>query len=110
MTERSPYEALMHDVCVGLGYCGCIKHDRPMHVDFLIPPYGPVTADQFAEWVILADNMNPNTDGHKTEIREAFLKHMGGEIADAALLRWETSQSIETGPDEKYRGNLPNLD
>ncbi len=110
MKPQNAYEALMEDVYVGLGYCGCIKRDRPMHDDFLIPPYGPVTADQFAEWVILADNMNPNTDGHKTEIRQAFVKHMGGEVVDAALLRWEISPSTQAGPDAKLRGSLPDLD
>jgi len=53
-----------------------------------------VTADQFVEWVFLADNMNPN-DGpdwyptHKSNIRAAFVEHMGGDVVDAKLLRWE---------------------
>lgn len=90
---RSGFDALMHFVCVGWGYCGCVKDGRPLHVDMLIPPDGPVTADQFVEWVFLADNMNPNSEPerwqpHKDAIRAAFVEHMGGEIVDATRLRW----------------------
>jgi hypothetical protein len=53
----------------------------------------PVTADQFVEWVFLADGMNPNVRPEKWQrikdaIRAAFIEHMGGEIADAKALRW----------------------
>ena len=87
------YDALMHEVCVGWGFCGCIKDDQPLHVDLIIPTYGPVTADQFVEWVFLADGMNPNAEPekwqrHKAAIRAAFIKYMGSEIVDAAQLQW----------------------
>ena len=88
----SGYGALMHSVCAEWGYCGSFKDGRPLHVDFLIPPEGPVTADQFVEWVFLAENMNPNVGGsseqYKAAIRAAFVKHMGGEVVDARQLRW----------------------
>ncbi len=51
----------MHFVCVDWGYCGSVKaNGTPLHVTMFIPDEGPVTADQFVEWVFLADNMNPN--------------------------------------------------
>jgi len=96
MTEKTGYDALMDRVCVGLGFCGCIKNGKPLHVDDLIPGDGPVTADQFVEWVFLADNMNPNADPKrwtpiKQQIKAAFVEHMGSEVVDAAALRWTKS-------------------
>lgn len=86
----------MEVVCVQWGFCGCMQDDVPLHVDVFIPPNGPVTADQFVEWVFLADNMNPNSDlakwqRHKDALRAAFVEHMGGEIVDAVRLRWSNN-------------------
>jgi hypothetical protein len=77
----------------GPGFCGTVKEGQPLHVDSIIPPSGPVTADQFVEWVFLADNMNPNSEPEKwqklkDQIRAAFIEHMGREVVDAAELRW----------------------
>jgi hypothetical protein len=87
--DRKGYDALMHEVCVGLGFCGTVKRGKPLHVDLFIPPRGMVTADQFAEWLVLADNMNPSecTDLMPL-IRAAFVRHMGGEVVDAKKLNW----------------------
>ena len=90
---KTGYDALMDEVCVGLGFCGCIKRGRPLHVDRFIPTSGPVRADQFAEWVFLADDMNPNSKPERWEkirakIEAAFFRHMGGDVVDASLLRW----------------------
>src|SRR5262249_9758037 len=114
MSHRSPmtrvgYRALMYEVCVNWGFCGCIKEGRPLHVDLLIPRDGPVSADQFVEWVFLADNLNPNSDPlrwqrHNQAIRDAFVKHMGAETVDARLLRSPDASDDE--PDHKYRGDF----
>jgi hypothetical protein len=87
---KAGYDALLHEVCVGYGYCGCMKGGRDLHVSDFIPSEGPVTADQFVEWVFLADNRNPNLgpDTHKRAIRAAFVKHMGNDVVDATRLRW----------------------
>lgn len=87
------FDALMDEVCVGLGFCGCIKRGRPLHVSRFIPSSGPVRADQFAEWVFLADDMNPNSRPERWEkirakVEDAFVRHMGGDVVDASLLRW----------------------
>lgn len=81
------YDALLHEVCVRLGYCGCIKDGKPLHVDDFIPETGLVSADQYAEWVVLADNLTPSTSPHLKDIRAAFVRHMGAESIDAKLLR-----------------------
>ena len=93
MATDAGYDALMHDVCVVWGYCGCSKHGVGLHVDLFIPPAGPVTADQFVEWVILADNQNPNLNterlkGIKAGLRQAFVRHLGAEVVDATQLQW----------------------
>ncbi len=84
---KSQYAALLNEVCVRFGYCGCIKDGEPLHVDDFIPSAGLVTADQFAEWVVLADNMAPSTNPHLKDIRRAFVRHMGADAVDAKLLR-----------------------
>jgi hypothetical protein len=86
------YDALMNRICVGLGFCGCVRRERSIHVSMFIPSSGPVSADQFVEWVFLADDMNPNVDCEKwaplkAQVREAFVSHMGGEVVDAELLQ-----------------------
>jgi hypothetical protein len=96
MSSKSGYDALMHEICVGLGFCGCIKGGRPLHIDRFIPSKGPVTADQFVEWVFLADDMNPNAEPKrwsdlKEKVKLAFVRYMGSEIVDAELLRWSDS-------------------
>ena len=101
----------MHEACVVWGFCGCIKEGKPLHVDFLIPPQGSVTADQFVEWLFLADNLNPNSEAarwkrQKEALRAAFVKHMGAETVDARLLRWSDAASDDE-PNVKYRGELP---
>lgn len=92
MTGKTGYDALMDEVCVRLGFCGCIKNGEPLHVDRFIPSNGPVSADQFVEWVFLADDVNPKVDPMrwdriKHQIRAAFIKHFGGSIVDAKRLR-----------------------
>ena len=93
MTANTAYDALMDEICVGLGVCGCIKDGRPSHVRQFIPSRGPVTADQFAEWVFLADDMNPyaepkSWENLKEKIKRAFIRHMGAEVVDARVLKW----------------------
>lgn len=100
-------DALMDEICVGLGFCGCIKDGKPLHVAQFIPSKGPVTADQFAEWVFLADDMNPssepkNWENLRDKIKRAFVRHMGAEVVDAKRLKWSDDKpdprKLETGP------------
>ena len=109
--HRANEGALLHEVCVVWGFCGSIKRRQPLHVDFLIPARGPVTADQFVEWVFLADNLNPNLDPerwqpHKDAIRAAFVRHMGAEIVDARAFGLSDTPP-EYDPEVKWRGPLP---
>lgn len=75
----------------------------------LIPPTGPVHASQFVEWLLLADNVNPNLPEygrHKAALTTAFVTHMGGDIVDAAQLRWSDCEPEMDHPELKYRGRI----
>jgi hypothetical protein len=102
--EKTGYDALMHEVCVELGFCGSLRDGQSTHVDFIIPPYGPVTVDQFVEWVFLADGLNPNADVDKSQhlkdaLKSAFIRHMGAEVVDAERLQWSAARrSYSAGP------------
>jgi hypothetical protein len=87
-----------------------MKHGQHLHVDLLIPPDGPVSAGQFIEWLILADNVNPNHPRHermKKALRASFIQTMGAETVDASLLRWDTEDVGDPLSDTKFRGDLP---
>lgn len=108
--SQTGFDALMRTACVDWGFCGCIKRNEHLHVTMLIPPNGPVHAAQFAEWLLLADNLNPNLpefDRHKAALNAAFVDHMGGEVVDAAMLRWSNCEPDTDQPELKYRGFIP---
>jgi hypothetical protein len=88
-SHPNAYERLLNDICVGMGFCGCIKAGKPLHVDDFIPKEGQVTADEFVDWVILADDMDLSLARKESRraIRAAFVRRMGGETVDAARLR-----------------------
>lgn len=96
MAGNPNYNALQHDVCVGRGWCGSIVDDKPSHVDDLIPEAGPVTADQFVDWLFIAEGLDPVSEPdkwqkHKDGLREAFIRHMGADVVDASALKWDVS-------------------
>jgi hypothetical protein len=89
MSDKSPYDALLIEVCAGLGFCGSVVNGEPLHVDRFIPDHGPVSADEFVEWVFRAEGMEPNGPDarkHRQSLRQAFVKYMG-EVADARSLK-----------------------
>ncbi|GEM_PF-1985420 len=107
--SKAGFDALMHDACVVWGFCGCIKGGEPLHVTQLIPPDGPVHAAQFVDWLLLADNINPNHpqfERHKAALRASFITHMGGEVVEAGLLHWSDCKPEPDQPDVKYRGKI----
>ncbi len=94
MENTTGFNALMDLVCARWGFCGCIKNGRSFQLDHIIPTSGPVTVDQFVEWVFLADDMNPNSDLEKwaklkKKIYEAFIECMGSDVVDARDLRYK---------------------
>jgi hypothetical protein len=94
------FGALVEEICLKWGFCGCLKDDQAIHVSLIIPSTGPISADQFVEWVFLANDLNPNSEParwrrEKEAIRAAFVKHMGAEIVDAPLLSWKRDEQGE---------------
>ena len=90
MDQKSDYDALLDEVCVGFGFCGSVVDGKPLHVDQFIPERGRVSADQFVEWLFRAEGMDPaepDAIKHATNLREAFVRHMGGDIVDARDLK-----------------------
>ena len=103
------FDALMEEACSIWGYCGCMKGGQRLHVSLLIPPGGPVHAEQFVEWLLLADDLNPSLpkyDRHKAALRAAFVLHMGGEVVDAELLRWSDPSLNERIVEEAGAANV----
>lgn len=82
------YGALTQYLCVNLGFCGCIKDGKPSHIDDYIPRSGKVSADQFVDWVFLAENMDPISQPTRLQrqIRSAFVEYLGHESVDVEAL------------------------
>lgn len=90
MNDKSAYDALLNEVCVGLGFCGSVVDGQPLHVDQFVPEHGAVSADQFVEWVFRAEGWSPEegaASSHAAELRKAFVRHMGAEAVDAQQLK-----------------------
>jgi hypothetical protein len=93
MSGSKNYNSLMHEVCVGLGWCGGIVDGKPTHVDDFIPATGTVSAAQFVNWLFLADEVDPNAEpekwqSHKDGLLAAFVRHMGADEVEAFRLKW----------------------
>jgi hypothetical protein len=94
MNSNPNYNALMHEICVGKGWCGGIVDEKPSHVDDLIPDTGPVSADQFVDWLFVAEGLDPLSEAdkwqkHKDGLKDAFVRHMGADVIDASALKWD---------------------
>jgi hypothetical protein len=96
MDRPNAFDGMMHEFCVGLGWCGgCVKDGKPLHVTDFIPETGLVSADEFARWIIMAEGLDPD-QLNASEIRRwipqlkaVFVKHMGADVVDASNLRSE---------------------
>jgi hypothetical protein len=78
----------MDEICGGMGYCGSVVDGEPRHVDMFIPESGSVTADQFVEWVFLAEGLDQVGSSHADQMRKAFIKFMGSDVVDAGMLQY----------------------
>lgn len=96
MSEQSAFDALMHEVCVQKGWCGSLVKGEPRHVTDFLPENGDVTADQFVGWLFAADGVDMSHDpakwqAHYDGLRQAFVRHMGGDRVEVRHLRWTGS-------------------
>jgi hypothetical protein len=87
MGRPNKFNGMMNEFCVGLGWCGCVSE--------FIPETGPVSADDFARWLIMADGIDPNRTSASDigrwmhQLKAVYVKHMGAEVIDASNLRSE---------------------
>lgn len=80
---------MMHELCVGLGFCGGIVDGEPRHVTDYIPKQGEVSADEFVYWLLLAEGFDPQLENSwKKELKAVFVKHMKSETVDAKQLAY----------------------
>ena len=95
MGRPNAFDGMMHEFCVKLGWCGCVKDGKPLHVSDFIPETGPVSADEFARFLIMADGFDPDRlsdselRGLMTQLKAVFVKHMEADVVDASNLRSE---------------------
>ncbi len=91
MNDNSAFDSLMHEVCVEHGWCGGVVDGQPKHVTDFLPESGPVCADDFVDWLFLAEGVDPNEDKQKwqphiIELRNMFIRHMGAEKVNVVKL------------------------
>jgi hypothetical protein len=83
------FDGMMHEFCVKLGWCGSARDGKRLHVSDFIPEAGPVSADQFARWLITAEGLDPDqrSASELKQLTSVFTKHMGTDVVDAGTLR-----------------------
>lgn len=89
---KTGYDALMDEVCVGMGFCGNIVDGSHLHVDMFIPNEGTVSADQFIHWLFRAEGVKPCDEPEQwakygEALKAGFIRHMGAEAVAAEALR-----------------------
>ena len=92
MSTKPNFDTLMNAVCVGHGYCGSLQDGGFLHVTDFIPKRGQVTAEQFVDWLFMAEGSswvgNTTAMRHRETLRQYFILHMGGGAVDARKLQW----------------------
>ncbi|HCJ21371.1 MAG TPA: hypothetical protein DHV64_07525 [Erythrobacter sp.] len=96
MSKGSPFDQLMHEVCVERGWCGGIVDEKPRHVTDFLPESGVVSADQFALWLFEAEGVDPDEDRSKWQphldgLKAAFVRHLGEPQVAVSELKWSDS-------------------
>lgn len=89
MGRPNAFDGMIFEFCAKLGWCGCVKDGKPLHVADFIPRTGPVSADEFARWLVAADGLDPDkfSRSELTQLQTVFVRHMGARVVDANRLR-----------------------
>jgi hypothetical protein len=86
----TPFDLLLTDVCVRLGFCGGLVNDKPTHVTRLLPTTGIVTAEEFARLAISAEcdqRSSPDKELRwEVLLVAAFIEHLGAASVPAESL------------------------
>jgi hypothetical protein len=98
MPNRRDFDRLMRAICAGYGYCGSLHEGWYSHVTDFIPAEGTVTADEFVDWVLLADREPTHGDPRRMVMRErlrsCFIGYLGSPFVNAKKLRHQRSKAI----------------
>lgn len=88
MGRPTAFDGMMHEICVGMGFCGSIVDNQPCHITDFIPKTGQVSADQFVLWVLRAEGMSDlgSQNEYYESLKAVFLKHMKADNVDAQTL------------------------
>jgi hypothetical protein len=91
VVRPSPFERLLWDICVNLGFCGGLVKGEPTHVSDLLPESGPIGADAFADLVLSAEGDEPFADEARLRWRDRlaakFVEHLGAPAVPVELLK-----------------------
>lgn len=81
----SPFETLLWDICVNLGFCGGMVDGKPTYAADLIPAEGFLSAEAFADLAIVAEGAWPNLDEARLRwgktLEAKFVEHLGEAVA-----------------------------
>lgn len=90
LVSPTPFDLLLRDVSVRLGFCGGLVNDMPTHVTDLLPANGVVTAEGFAKLAISAEcdqRSSPDKELRwEAMLAAAFIEHFGAASVPAASL------------------------
>lgn len=93
MGRPNAFDGMLDELCVGLGWCGTVKHGEVLHVTRYVPEEGLVTAEEFAAWIIQSDGIDVDSVSNAQwnrwmgQLKTVFVKHMGADTVDAGQLR-----------------------
>ncbi|MER9914996.1 hypothetical protein NKJ71_30735 [Mesorhizobium sp. M0050] len=114
MPNRPDFDGLMRAVCTGYGYCGSLQDDGFVHVTDFFPERGRVTAEQFVDWLFMAEGDqgpmgSPSAMLMREKIRNCFIgswaqitstlgscaiSETTGEVARPSLVRNAAESSV----------------
>ncbi|WP_441241756.1 hypothetical protein [Tardiphaga sp. 768_D3_N2_1] len=93
MGRPNAFDGMMHEFCAKLGWCGHIENGKPLHVSDFIPETGHVTAEDFVQWLIIAEGLTPEqlSASEVSLLKAVFVRHLGTSAVDAHRLRSNTA-------------------
>lgn len=95
----TPFELLLWDMCVRLGFCGGLVNDKPTHVTDLLPAEGVVTAEEFARLAISAEGDAQSPPDQQARwvalLSAAFIERIGSSSVGAEALVLNYAQPFD---------------
>lgn len=99
IVHPTPFDLLLRDVCVRLGFCGGLVNGKPSHLTDLLPDVGVVTAEEFAKLAISAEGGPPSSSDQQRRwvavLADAFFEHLGTASAPAESLVQNLAQPFD---------------